>query len=161
MTPEKDWLKKAERADFDPNGRAQRRVWTRLQEKKAVFYWKKPLAWSACAAVLLAAGGFFGLRWSAQLHCPDSAPEASAAFAGAQCKNSTGRYLFSAELECDGATCSCTKTLTICDEHPVTRVTRKTCKASADGFSPQNPWELWENNSTNQIQDPASCRNQC
>lgn len=161
MTPEKDWLTKAEKADFDPNGRAQRRVWARLQEKKTVFHWKKPLAWGACAALLLAAGGLVGLRWSAYLHCPASAPEAADSFAGAQCKNATSRYLLSAELECDGATCSCTKTLTICDEHPVTRVSRKTCTASEHAFSPQDPWKLWENNSTDQIQNPASCRNQC
>lgn len=161
MTPEKDWLKKAENADFDPAGHAQRRIWARLQEKKTVFHWKRPLAWSACAAVLLAAGGFFGLRWSAYLHCPVAAPASASAFTEAQCKHSASRYLLSAELECDGTTCSCTKTLTICDEHPVTRVSRKTCKASANDFSPQDPWKLWENDSTHPIQDPASCRTQC
>ncbi len=163
MNDEKDILKQAAQVDFDPCNRAKNRVWARLQSSPSSHRsWARPLAWGTCAAFLLAAGSWLGVRWSAYLHCPAEAP-AQPAFSlqNAQCKNADGHFLISTQLECNGTNCSCTKTLTICNEHPVTHVTHKTCTQPSPDFDPKDPWKLWENPSPKQIQDLASCQNQC
>ena len=55
MNENKDFVEKVSHLDFDPGGQAQRRVWARLQQRPAPRAWIRPLAWSACAALLLAA----------------------------------------------------------------------------------------------------------
>lgn len=161
MNADKDFVEKASRVDFDPSGQAQRRVWARLQEKPSPRRWARPLALGASALLLLAAGSWLGMRWSSYLHCP-AQPQTAVSLQNAQCSKADGSYVFSTQLECDGKNCSCTKTLTICDEHPVTRVTRRQCTGHAPAdFDPQDPWNLWDNHSQKDIQDLASCRNQC
>ncbi len=164
MNENKDFVEKVSHLDFDPGGHAQRRVWARLQQRPAApRAWIRPLAWGACAALLLAAGSWIGMRWSGYLHCPAQSAEVIFPLQNAQCKKADGRFLISTQLECNGKDCSCTKTVTVCDEHPVTRVTRKTCRntpAPAD-FNPQDPWNLWEKDIQQNTQDLLSCQNQC
>ena len=160
MNMPKDWMEKASRLDFDPQAAAQRRVWARLHGWQPRRSWVRPLAWGMCAALFVLLGGWAGVRWSAYLHCPAQQP-ADEVFAAAQCKNADGHFLISTQLECNGKDCSCTKTLTICDEHPVTRVTRKTCTNAAPDFDPQDPWNLLENRSQEELKNLATCQNQC
>ena len=159
MKMPKDWMDKASRLDFDPQAKAQQRVWARLNGWQPRRRPAWALAWGMVAVLLVLAGGWAGVRWSAYLHCPAEQP--TAPLQNAQCKKADGRWLISTQLECNGTDCSCTKTLTICDEHPVTRVTRQTCTNAAPDFNPQDPWSLLENRSQDEIKNWATCQNQC
>ena len=59
------WQKRAAQTDFDPQGRAQARVWARLQGRPHLA-WKRSVTWGMCAAVLLVLGAVAGARWSAK-----------------------------------------------------------------------------------------------
>lgn len=160
MNEEKEFLEKMARMDFDPNRQAQRRVWERLQRQTETRPFFKPLAWGLCAGILLMLGALAGVRFSESLQ-GQSFPQESSFWQTAQCKNADGRILISTQLECHGKDCSCTKTMTVCDEHPVTRVTRKSCKTAPSDFDPQDPWNLWGDDSKKQNKDLAFCQNQC
>ena len=160
MNEEKEFLEKMARMDFDPHQQAQRRVWNRLHRQALSRPFIKPLAWGLCAGVLLMLGGLAGIRFSAYLQGQPH-PQKNSFLQNAQCKKADGSILFSTQLECRGADCSCTKTMIVCDEHPVTRITRKNCKTAPSDFDPQDPWNLWGEDSQKQIKDLAFCQNQC
>lgn len=160
MNMPKDWIEKASRLDFDPQAKAQQRVWARLNGWQPRQHPARAWAWGVCMALFMLLGGWAGVRWSAYLHCPAEQP-APMVLQNAQCKKADGSFHISTQLECNGKDCSCTKTLTICDENPVTRVTRKTCTQDGAEFNPQDPWSLLENRSQNEIKNWASCQNQC
>ena len=104
------WQKRAAQTDFDPQGRAQARVWTRLQERPS-HAWKRSVTWGMCAAVLLVLGAVAGARWSAKEY---TAPRAANGAQMLQCKKTGSQFLLSAEIQCDGKNCSCTKKWTDC-----------------------------------------------
>ncbi len=160
MSTEKEFLEKVSALDFDPARQAQKRVWARVLHQSAPRRSLKPLAWGICTGLLLMLGGISGMYWSDSLQDKDL-PQSTAFWQRAQCKKADGRVLVSTELECHGEKCSCTKTMTICDEHPVTRVTRKNCKTPPSDFDPQDPWNLWNDDAAKQTKDLAFCQNQC
>lgn len=160
MNEEKDFLKRMAHMDFDPHQQAQRRVWNRLHQQPLFCSCIKPLAWGLCAGVLLMLGGLAGIRFSEYMQ-GQPRPQETSFWQNAQCKKADGSVLISTQLECRGADCACTKTMTVCDEHPVTRVTRKSCKTAPSDFDPQDPWNLWGNDSQKQTKDLAFCQNQC
>ena len=160
MNTPKDWTERASRVDFDPQATAQQRVWARLNGWQPQRRPARAWAWGISAVLFVLLGGWAGVRWSAYLHCPAEQP-AALGLQNAQCKKADGSFSISTQLECNGQDCFCTKTLTVCDERPVTRVTRKACTHAAPDFDPQNPWSLLENRSENEIKNLASCQNQC
>ena len=160
MSTEKEFLEKVSALDFDPAQQAQRRVWARVLHQSAPRRSLKPLAWGICAGLLLMLGGLAGRHWSQSLQAP-SQPHPAAFLQSAQCKKADGRVLFSTQLECRGTDCSCTQTMTVCDEHPITHITRKHCKTPPSDFDPQDPWSLWDEDSQQQTKNLAFCQNQC
>lgn len=152
------WQERAAQTDFDPQGRAQARVWARLQERP-IRTWKRSVAWGVCAAVLLALGALTGAHWSAREY---SAPATSTAQPQMlQCKKSGPQFLLSAEITCDGKNCSCTKKWTDCTCTNSPCVHSKTCRLKLPDFYQQDPKTLLDENSKIQSAGLAACQTQC
>ena len=151
------WQKRAAQTDFDPQGRAQARVWTRLQERPS-HVWKRSVTWGMCAAVLLVLGAVAGARWSAKEY---TAPRAANGAQMLQCKKTGSQFLLSAEIQCDGKNCSCTKKWTDCTCTDSPCVHSKTCRLKLPDFYPQDTETLQDETSKIQSAGLAACQTQC
>ena len=151
------WQKRAAQTDFDPQGRAQARVWARLQERPS-HAWKRSVTWGMCAAVLLVLGAVAGARWSAKEY---TAPRAANGAQMLQCKKTGSQFLLSAEIQCDGKNCSCTKKWTDCTCTNSPCVHSKPCRLKLPDFYPQDTETLQDENSKIQSAGLAACQTQC
>lgn len=95
----KDWLEKALKLDFDPDGAAKNRVWARVKTRRAGVVWRRALAWAACAAFVAGLGGVLLSRASL------SAPETQ--MSEEECAELNSRYLLAAALARGEENCPC------------------------------------------------------
>ena len=158
MTTKQPWQERAAQTDFDPKGLAQARVWARVQARPS-FAWKRSVAWGVCAAVFITLGAVTGAHWSAKEYTFPSAAHTAPQML--QCKKTGPQFMLSAEIQCDGKNCSCTKKWTDCTCTDSPCVHSKTCRLKLPDFYRQDSKNPADENSKIQSAGLAACQTQC
>ena len=114
---EQQFIEKAARMDFDPQGQAQRRVWARIVRPAPVLRWRPVLGLAASLVFVLAAGMLIMQR------LPGAAVGVQEQeLSEEDCAKLNGRYLLARALAQSEEDCTCKDSLTAYDKQTVEKL---------------------------------------
>ncbi len=153
-----NWLCRVSSLDFDPDYKAQNRVWTRIQRPVAQRPASFILVWAGCLLLVVAAGVL-----TVRALSPISFPSVQTELSEEDCAKLNGRYLLARALAQSEENCPCEEHLTAYDKQTVLQLRQELASVACTVCSAKEQAQLQQCQAKypSQLKEIKLCKTLC